>query len=388
MSTQHFLLATLLAVGSLTACDDDDDGGGSANTPDAETTADMETGDAPDMGEETPEPDAGEMPAPDAGEMPEPDAGTPPVGDGTANVLCGYGEEGEQQLVYNHMNPMNGTTTPVDTTLAYNFTWSCDEMERTVTGNGVPNHVVTGGEFASQISAQTISFSMTLTPELTGQVTNVKEPGYALNSVKFDPATAGTCPDDATAVGDCDPGMGSDMWRMVATPGDTSPWQFGFGVDINDAHVQPGGQYHYHGNPVSLVEALNPDYETSMTLVGWATDGFPIYSMMGHSDPEDGGSAVEEMQSSWRTIETPQANRPSIEDFPLGHFESDWEYVEGSGDLDECNGRFAVTPEFPDGIYHYYITATYPFVQRCVKGTSAGGGGPGGGGPPGGGPPP
>jgi hypothetical protein len=40
----------------------------------------------------------------------------------------------------------------------------------------------------------------------------------------------------------------------------------------------------------------------------------------------------------------------------------------GSGDLDECNGRMGVTPEFPDGIYHYYATDSYPFFQRCVKG--------------------
>ncbi|MEM5480850.1 YHYH protein [Pseudoalteromonas fuliginea] len=35
---------------------------------------------------------------------------------------------------------------------------------------------------------------------------------------------------------------------------------------------------------------------------------------------------------------------------------------------DECNGRVGVTPEFPQGIYHYYATDTYPFFQRCVKG--------------------
>ena len=47
----------------------------------------------------------------------------------------------------------------------------------------------------------------------------------------------------------------------------------------------------------------------------------------------------------------------------------DYEYVAGSGDLDECNGRVGVTPEFPNGTYHYYITDTFPFIQRCVKGT-------------------
>ena len=42
----------------------------------------------------------------------------------------------------------------------------------------------------------------------------------------------------------------------------------------------------------------------------------------------------------------------------------------GTGTLDECNGRFGVTPEFPQGIYHYYTTETYPFVQRCVRGNA------------------
>jgi hypothetical protein len=49
-------------------------------------------------------------------------------------------------------------------------------------------------------------------------------------------------------------------------------------------------------------------------------------------------------------------------------------YVEGAGDLDECNGRTGVTPEFPAGTYHYYATDTYPFLQRCVKGEVAGAG--------------
>lgn len=90
------------------------------------------------------------------------------------------------------------------------------------------------------------------------------------------------------------------------------------------------------------------------------------------------------MESSFRTIETPSAGRPSTEDFPLEHFESDWEYVAGSGDLDECNGRFAATPEFPDGVYHYCTTATYPSLPRCLKGTAAAGDTPMGP-PPGGG---
>ena len=59
----------------------------------------------------------------------------------------------------------------------------------------------------------------------------------------------------------------------------------------------------------------------------------------------------------------------------MGTFTQDWEYVEGFGDLDECNGRVGVTPEFPNGIYHYYATDTYPFMTRCNKGEVTVGGG-------------
>ena len=36
--------------------------------------------------------------------------------------------------------------------------------------------------------------------------------------------------------------------------------------------------------------------------------------------------------------------------------------------LDDCNGRTGVTPEFPDGIYYYMATDSYPYFSRCVKG--------------------
>ena len=54
--------------------------------------------------------------------------------------------------------------------------------------------------------------------------------------------------------------------------------------------------------------------------------------------------------------------------------------------LDECNGRFGVTPEFPGGIYHYYLTDSFPFGQRCVKGDAPADTGPGGEPPGAGGP--
>jgi hypothetical protein len=49
--------------------------------------------------------------------------------------------------------------------------------------------------------------------------------------------------------------------------------------------------------------------------------------------------------------------------------------MEGIGDLDECNGHFAITPEAPNGTYHYHSTLTngdgdlgFPYFPLCYKG--------------------
>jgi hypothetical protein len=208
-----------------------------------------------------------------------------------------------------------------------------------------------------------------LTPTQTG-MTTVRTPAYAINGVRFEPGTAGTCPDSATSDANCNyAGGGPGNWKMEAVAGTVSPWKFVFGTDANNAHTQPNGEYHYHAVPTGLLAKANPNNASSMTLIGFATDGFPIYARLGYSVATDKNSALKNLTGSYRVKAAPDANRPSINVFPMGHFAQDWEYVAGSGDLDECNGRVGVTPEFPNGIYHYMTTDSYPFVQRCVKGT-------------------
>ena len=41
---------------------------------------------------------------------------------------------------------------------------------------------------------------------------------------------------------------------------------------------------------------------------------------------------------------------------PAGRFIEDYEYSFGLGDLDQYNGRFCKTPDFPDGRYCYFVT--------------------------------
>jgi hypothetical protein len=271
--------------------------------------------------------------------------------DGGTGVACGYSYD-----AFNATASVNANST---------VQWTCTETTRTVTANGLPDHEV--GVFPNPgnpntISRQTVQATMPFVPVNSGTANRITIVGFALNGVKFDPGTGGAC-DNAGA---CDLGAGTGMWRIEAL-GQTS---FNFGTDMNNAHVQPNGEYHYHGMPERMLTG-----QQGPRLVGFALDGFPIYARLGYSAAMDATSMVRPMTGSYRLKATPDANRPAVTTYPMGAFVQDYEYAAGSGDLDECNGRTGVTPEFPQGTYHYYITDTYPFIGRCVKGTATNTGG-------------
>ncbi len=226
---------------------------------------------------------------------------------------------------------------------------------RHIMANGIPNH--TTGAFPNQgnpntIRPQTYRFRVPANPQVAQQITPAKPfiYGIAVNGVLFDPGTAEFWNRDR-------------RWRYDALSG-----KINLGLDANNAHVQPGGIYHYHGLPVGLVHKLGDG--ARMVLLGYAADGFPIYSQYGYGDPQNRKSGLRKMRASYRLK---SGQRPSPPDGPGGSydgtFDEDYEYVKGVGDLDECNGRFGLTPEYPKGIYHYYITDTYPFISRNLRGT-------------------
>ncbi|MDC0369307.1 YHYH protein [Opitutales bacterium] len=33
--------------------------------------------------------------------------------------------------------------------------------------------------------------------------------------------------------------------------------------------------------------------------------------------------------------------------------------------MDDCNGRYTVTKDFPDGTYPYFLTEDWPVIPRC-----------------------
>ena len=92
-------------------------------------------------------------------------------------------------------------------------------------------------------------------------------------------------------------------------------------------------------------------------IIGWAYDGNPIYGPYGYSSPSGGN--VREMISGY--ISQVSTDRPDPESnsgqkiYPEGFFVEDYQF-NNSGDLDQHNGRFCITPEFPDGTYAYFAT--------------------------------
>ncbi|MCB1224588.1 MAG: YHYH protein [Verrucomicrobiales bacterium] len=228
---------------------------------------------------------------------------------------------------------------------------------RVIRSNGLPDHAP--GQFPNAhnpnaLSEQDYTFQMTLQPRVADHLTPADHAwfGVALNGVPFEPGTAEFW-------------RGDRAWNYEAMSG-----QIDLGIDAHNAHVQPNGAYHYHGLPLGLGSTSSSKAETEparMRLIGWAADGFPIYDGLDHADPNDAASPLRQMSSSYRLKTTAREGGPGGQ--PDGLFTADYEYRDGAGDLDECHGRFGVTPEYPEGIYHYHITSDFPLISRQWRGT-------------------
>ena len=185
-------------------------------------------------------------------------------------------------------------------------------------------------------------------------------------------------------------GMGDNIWNRDAVVAER------IGFDCSKGHPAMGN-YHHHQNPSSFkldrkniydvcnlydadgLYALNP--ATHSPLLGFAYDGFPIYGAYAFKNTDGTGDIVR-MKSSFqlRTIteRTHYANGNDVIDgppvnttYPLGYFREDYEYINHANEsdyLDEHNGRFCKTPEYPEGIYAYFCTvdenwnSAYPYA--------------------------
>lgn len=237
---------------------------------------------------------------------------------------------------------------------------------RHVHSNAIPQHPV--GRFPNRgnpnsISEQRYDLNLPLDPQIADRITPLIPQrgrplhvfGIAVNGVAFEPGA-----------GEFWQGHPRSGWTYEPLGGAVP-----LGLDENHAHVQPTGKYHYHGLPTGLLERLGNAADKHSALVGWAADGFPIYAQYGYADPEDPGSTIIELKTSYRLKrgERPGGREPSGPHD--GAFVQDYEYEPGLGDLDECNGRQCVTPEFPEGTYAYFLTTDWPVIPRAFRGEPA-----------------
>ena len=200
---------------------------------------------------------------------------------------------------------------------------TCDESNMYISSNGIPSFefvsITPGG-----LSATDHNWQITLNPQQTGVQTEVPLLGTIAVAVDglpiFGPNEGGNL------------GFGDPIADNI--------------LDFCNGHT---GQtiYHYHARPSCLFADM--DGQVGL-IIGYALDGFPILSPYVCADAAC--SSVQKMESSWQKTSDVTAAWDAHE------------YVSGSGDLDQCNGR-----SLDNGGYAYFATDTFPYVLGCYVGT-------------------
>ena len=294
---------------------------------------------------------------------------------------------------------VKGNSTPVNDAVLANVQkvqYSTDWVY--VSTNGIPSYIT--GPFMdgnpSLASSQNAIFKISLKPvKNTGTPTNTTggNIGIFMNGVALFDYRDGVSWSNALQALKGGPlmGMGDNAWNRDAVVGER------LGFDCAKGHPAMGN-YHHHQNP----SAFNLDRKVISTvcdlyaadglyildstkhspLLGYTYDGFPIYGAYGYKNA-DGTGGITRMKSSYVlrniTDRTVYANGSDVIDgpavsttYPLGYFREDYGYIVPTSSqpdyLDEHNGRFCVTPEYPNGIYCYFATvdanwnSAYPYI--------------------------
>ncbi len=292
---------------------------------------------------------------------------------------------------------VNGNSTPIQDnvlanvqTVQYSATWSY------VKATGIPAYIT--GPFLdgnpSIAQAQTGYFKIPLNPvQNTGTPTSTTggNIGVFINGVALFDYRDGVSWSNASQSLRGGPlgGMGDNVWTRDAVVAERQ------GFDCAKGHPAMGN-YHHHQNPSAfnldldvisnvcdlyLADGLYTiDSAKHAPLIGFAYDGFPMYGAYGYKNA-DGTGGIVRIKSSFQlraiTTRTHYANGTDVTDgpvvsatYPLGYFREDYEFVARNEPdyLDVHNGRFCVTPEYPQGTYAYFCTvdedwnSTYPYA--------------------------
>ena len=311
-----------------------------------------------------------------------------------------------RHYVKNNSTPIQDNDSANVKTVYYSNQWVY------VRTNGIPSYVT--GPFLdnnpSLATSQNAIFKISLTPTKntgTPTSTNLGNIGLFINGVAlFDYRDGVSWKNSTNALaGGPSGGMGDGVWNRDAIVAERA------GFDCAKGHPAMGN-YHHHQNPSAFDLDLNVistvcnlydadglykiDSTVHAPLIGFAYDGFPIYGAYAYKNA-DGTGGIVRMKSGYSlrniSTRTTYANGNTVTagpavsgTYPLGYFREDYEFASNASEdyLDEHNGRFCVTPDYPAGIYCYFATvdenwnSAYPYavgptfygVKNAVKVTS------------------
>lgn len=290
-----------------------------------------------------------------------------------------------------------GNSTPIDMTdlanvqkVQYSTDWAY------ITATGVPAYIT--GPFLdgnpSITTNQNAIFKFPLNPTKntgTPSPTTLGNIGIFINGVALFDYRDGVSWNNAQGklAGGPTGGQGDGVWNRDAVVAERD------GFDCAKGHPAMGN-YHHHQNPsafrldLSVVSNVCDLYTADglyvidstkhAPLIGFAYDGYPIYGAYGYKNA-DGTGGIVRIKSGYSlrsiTNRTHYANGNDVTDgpdvnstYPLGVFREDYEFISSADEdvLDAHNGRFCVTPEYPDGTYAYFCTvdenwnSAYPYA--------------------------
>ena len=195
---------------------------------------------------------------------------------------------------------------------------TCGSDTLKMTSNGMISYAFVS-KTPNGLKSQNFTWTITTKPKIASQQTSIK-------------TTMGTIAFTVTGI---------PVYGPMEGP---VPTQEAFGdpvfnniLDTCGGHTGYNADYHYH-----TIYSVS-DCSLQETIVGYALDGFPIYSNPSYK-----------WKSGYEKTGNPKTNSWDA-----------YTYKGGASTLDECNGQ-----KQSDGSYRYYVTQAFPYVIGCYTGTA------------------
>jgi hypothetical protein len=208
---------------------------------------------------------------------------------------------------------------------------SCTSSELKVTSNGMISFAY-DPKTPNGLSAQEWSWAVPLNPAKAKSVTSINNVmgtlGFTVSGLPIYGPTEGPVPPDSA--------YGDPVYNKL--------------VDVCGGHTGYKSDYHHH--EITMAQQCNL---YKQTILGYALDGFPIYSTLGCLDTKCKKTAI--MKSGYIKTGDPKTNSWSAYTYKKST---------SSTVLDVCNGR-----KQPDGTYGYHATTSFPYLIGCFTGTAA-----------------